>query len=327
MKWKWHSNVHLFIMKHSCYRSRVIDSAPFKIGAPSIVYGENLLNNIHLLAGMVDHIEILLFHTPTLHNFPSSADIKAVKNLGDSEGLSFSVHLPASLEIASRRRDKRQQSVEMTAELINLTSELEPTGYILHIPVTPPTLTAVPGQYLTANDQNTFDGWTRKAAESLVAIGGRIGAHNNILVENINYSPVFLEIFWKSGMCGFCLDMGHLMLGRQSVAKTLRQFMPVIKEVHLHGVLEDEEHLSLTVLDRTRLSRWINLLLDVDFNGIVNLEVFTPEDLETSLGVLLHMMQSRRAPCALGPGRHAFLSVDSRCGGLSLAEKAEKTAK
>ena len=80
--------------------------------------------------------------------------------------------------------------------------------------------------------------------------------------------------------------MGHLMLGRESVSETTRQFMPVIREIHLHGVVEDEEHLSLTVLPRTRVFKWISILVEADFKGVVNLEVFSPEDLETSIGML-----------------------------------------
>ena len=187
--------------------------------------------------------------------------------MGDSLGLSFSVHLPASLEIASRHGEKREKSVRMAVELINLMVELNPTYHILHIPVTPPTLTAVPGQYFTTKNQDKFDGWAQRATDSLLMIQSRIGPNNKILVENINYSPIFLEIFWKSAICGLCLDMGHLMLGRESVSETTRQFMSAIGEIHLHGVIEYEEHLSLSVLPEARVSQWINLLVDADFRG------------------------------------------------------------
>jgi pyruvate-formate lyase-activating enzyme len=72
-----------------------------------MVFGENLLENAHLLAAMVDHVEIVLFYTPTLHNFPSISEIKALKKLGTDEDVTFSVHLPAFLETASRDRKKR----------------------------------------------------------------------------------------------------------------------------------------------------------------------------------------------------------------------------
>ena len=58
---------------------------PFEIGAPSMTFGENLLENAYLLAGMVDHVEIVLFYTPALHNFPSPIEIKALRKLGAKE--------------------------------------------------------------------------------------------------------------------------------------------------------------------------------------------------------------------------------------------------
>ena len=64
-----------------------------------MVFGENLLENAHLLAGMVDHVEIVLFYTPTLDNFLSVSEVSALKKLGADEDVSFSVHLPAFLEM------------------------------------------------------------------------------------------------------------------------------------------------------------------------------------------------------------------------------------
>ena len=256
-----------------------------------MVFGKNLLENAYLLAGMVDHIEIVLFFTPTLHNFPSVGEVKALKKLGADEDVSFSVHLPAFLEIASPNRKKREKSVQMVIDLINFMDELNPLNHILHIPVTPPTLTAVPGRYHTIEHQDKFIDWTRWAMESLETIQNRIDQNNEILVENINYSPIFLERFWKSGLCGFCLDMGHLMLGRESVSGVTEQYMSVIREIHLHGVQGHEEHLSLAVLPESRVSRWIKLLVDATYGGVINLEVFSEQCLDASIGMLNKLFQ------------------------------------
>ena len=277
--------------KHTRDRYRTAFTPPFKIGAPSMVFGENLLENGHLLAGMVDHVEIVLFYTPTLHNFPSVNEVKALKKLGADEDVSFSVHLPAFLEIASRNRQKRERSVQMVIDLINFMDELNPLYHILHIPFTPPTLMPVPGRYLTIEHQDKFIDWTRRATESLETIQSRIDQKNEILVENINYSPIFLESFWKSGLCGFCLDMGHLMLGRESVSGVAHQFMSVIREIHLHGVKGHAEHLSLAVLPETRVSKWVKLLVDASYEGVVNLEVFSEQCLETSVSMLNKLFQ------------------------------------
>jgi sugar phosphate isomerase/epimerase len=50
-----------------------------------------------------------------------------------------------------------------------------------------------------------------------------IGENNKLLVENINYSPSFLEPFCKEGLCGLCLDIGHLLLGQEDVMEVMRQ--------------------------------------------------------------------------------------------------------
>ena len=272
--------------KYSQNRYRAVFTPPFKIGAPSMVFGENLLENAHLLTGMVDHIEIVLFYTPTLHNFPSASEIKVLKKLGVDEDVSFSVHLPTFLEIASRNKKKREKSVQMVIDLINFMDELNPLYHILHIPYTSPTLMPVPDLYFTGEHRDKFIDWTQRAMESLETIQLRVGQSNKILVENINYSPIFLECFWKLGLCEFCLDMGHLMLGRESVIKMTKQFMPVTREVHLHGVKGCEEHLSLAVLPEARVSKWVKLLVEASYGGVVNLEVFSEGDLEASISML-----------------------------------------
>ena len=259
---------------------------PFKIGAPSMVFGENLLENARKLAAIVDHIEIVLFDTPTLHNFPTTNEIKTLKKLGDNENVSFSVHLPSSLEIASRVRKKREKSVQLAIDLIKLMDQVNSLYHILHIPYTKPTLTPVPGMYFPAEHRDKFIDWTKRATESLTTIQDMVGLDSKILVENINYSPIFLESFWKLGLCGFCLDMGHLMLGRESIIEVTKQFISVTEEVHLHGVRGYEEHLSLAVLPKARISKWVSYLIDSAFMGVVNLEVFSAEDLETSIDLL-----------------------------------------
>ena len=243
------------------------------------------------MAAMVDHIEIVLFHTPALNNFPSMREVMTLKKLGAEEDVGFSVHLPAALEIASRDRRTREKSVSMVVDIIDFMSELDPVHHILHIPFTTPTLTSVPGLYFTAEHRDEFIDWTLRATESLETIQDRIDRRNGILVENINYSPIYLERFWKLGLCGFCLDMGHLMLGRESVSGVSRQFMSAIEEIHLHGVEGHAEHLSLAVLPKPRVAKWIALLIAAGYKGVINLEVFSRESLASSMNILSEVFQ------------------------------------
>lgn len=64
-----------------------------------MISGKDLLENVRLLVGLVDHIEIVLFHTPSIHNIPGTQELRMLKKIGEQENVTFTVHLPASLEI------------------------------------------------------------------------------------------------------------------------------------------------------------------------------------------------------------------------------------
>lgn len=269
-------------------------SIPFKIGAPSMLYGNSVVVNAQMLANNdngLNFTEILLFHTPTLHNIPTPREILALKEIQNRTRTSYTVHLPASLEIASKNREVRERSIRLIIDIWLKTSILKPEYFILHIPVTPPTLVAVPGQYFKSGSSLPWDDWTSLAMESLKTIQETIGKESELLLENINYSPSFLEPFLKAGYGGFCLDVGHLLLGDENVLEVLEHFRNQIREIHMHGVKGYSEHLSLDVLPRNSVVEWFSSLKRWNFKGIINLEVFSPEDLKTSLQIISDVME------------------------------------
>ncbi len=123
--------------------------------------------------------------------------------------------------------------------------------------------------------------------DSLEELYEALGKNKKILVENINYSPSFLEPFWKNGLCELCLDLGHLILGQEKVADVLKQYLSVTREIHLHGVNGYEEHLSLAVLPTDIVHKWLNYLLKNSFSGLIKLEVFSSTDLEESIRIIV----------------------------------------
>lgn len=250
-----------------------------------MVFGEDLTENVKRLAGRVDHIEIVLFYTPFLHNIPGVQEIRTLKKIGDQEQITFSVHLPDSLEIASRDRNTREASVRMARNIFLRMWELAPQHYILHIPFSPPTLVPTPGVYFTQAQGAEWDAWTQRGLESLELLCRE--ENPKILVENINYSPHLLEPFWKSGFCELCLDLGHLVLGQEKVMDLLKKYLDVTSEIHLHGVEGYTDHLSLSVLPVNLVSQWIRYLQRRSFKGVLNLEVFSLSDLETSMDMVL----------------------------------------
>lgn len=254
-----------------------------------MIFGHDIVENTRVLSDMMSSVEILLFHTPALHNIPDKDQVRQLKKISDEKGTVFTVHLPASLEIAAPDRTRREESVGLIRDICLKTIELTPVHYILHIPFTPPTLAPVPGLYFKTGDPEQWHAWAERGLASLALLRDLTDHDVKFLVENINYSPAFLAPYWTDAPCGLCLDIGHLLLGDEPVTQTLDACGEVIEEVHIHGVRGYEEHIALSVLPNGRVSRWMNRLSDSAFTGIMNFEVFSPEDLRESLKVVLDL--------------------------------------
>jgi len=261
-------------------------NTPFTLAAPSMVYGENLEDNIERLSQRLSHVEIVLFHTPELHNLPDKETVAMLSRLKAEKGLTYSVHLPTSLEIASDDAAKCDRSLRLAAECVAKTAVLAPIHYVLHVPYTPPTLTAVPGLYFKAGEGRDWPQWTERGLKSLERLERELGWRRTLLVENINFSPVYLEPFVAGDFCRLCLDIGHLLLGGEAVRPTIAYFGGRIREIHLHGVSGETDHLGLDVLPRPRVQRWLDALAAAGFEGVMNIEVFSPRDLAASLAVV-----------------------------------------
>lgn len=264
----------------------------FRISAPSMVFGPDVVENIRHLADIVDNIEIVLFHTPDLHNLPEHHELCKIKRLAKQKKVTYTVHLPTTLELASEIPEKRRQSVQLATEICDQMGLLNPVHYIVHIPFTRPTLVPVPGQYFKSTDLRIGAEWTRRALESVEKLRSAIPEAAKLLVENINYAPSFLDVFLKSELCDLCLDLGHLLLGRENVLDHLQQYLNVTREIHLHGVKGYADHFSVALLPGDLVHECLRCLVDRRFSGLLNLEVFNPRDLSTSLECIRQALQA-----------------------------------
>jgi sugar phosphate isomerase/epimerase len=270
-------------MTNCCTMAQPYEEIRFKISAPAMIYGNDLLANVRRLAKVVDNIEIVLFHTPSLHNIPSPEEVEKLHDIGCRKNVTYTVHLPASLQVASPDKGTRTKHVELAIDLIEKTAVCDPVYYILHIPFTRPTLVPRPGEYFSFEFMKTKRSWYKRARASLEKISNAVGHHGKLLIENINYSPQCLQTLTASGLCSICLDVGHLILGQEQVGEVLKRFLAAAREIHLHGVKNYTDHLSLTVLEPNRINKWLKYLIQMNYEGIVNLEVFSHEDLIRSL--------------------------------------------
>lgn len=251
-----------------------------------MVLREGLLENVRYLGNFFDYIEIVLFQTKEFNNLPTGHELEELAEMAEQKKITYSVHLPASLEVAAEDEKRREESIQSVFEIITLMAECRPRNYILHIPLTTPTLTFIPGCYFYETDQDKFIGWTFRAVAALQTIQQLTGIGDRLLVENINYSPSILEPLWTNKLCRLCLDLGHLMLGRENVSEILKKYVQVTREIHLHGVKDNDEHQALSILPFHRVKGWVKYLDSIQYSGVVNLEVFTLDDLEASVGIL-----------------------------------------
>jgi sugar phosphate isomerase/epimerase len=264
---------------------------PFEIGTTSMVLGENLLENVRRLSTLVDYVEIVLFRTPDLHNLPNAREIRELIKIGGGEGVGYTVHLPASLEPASKEQDLRDEALETIREIWYRLEALDPAHFILHLPFSPPTLVPVPDFYFKKKDpEGDWNRWTTRAGQALEALWTVRSSPEMLLVENINYSPRFLEPFLEKELCRLCLDLGHLLLGRETVLDYLKKYDDLIQEIHLHGVNGYEEHLSLIHLPEERLQKWLAFLKKSDYRKRITLELFSPDELQESLDILSRLL-------------------------------------
>jgi sugar phosphate isomerase/epimerase len=257
-----------------------------------MIFGHDIIENAEILSTIVDNVEIVFFSTPTQNNYLSSRDITALSDIAQNTGISYTVHLPASLEIASPDNKKRVDSFQSAMQLIKQCEPLDPHFFILHIPYSSPTLVYKPGDYFKQIEYTEWQKWLDRASNSLVEITAAIGKKCGLLLENINYSVFHLDPLIKNEGCDLCLDVGHLLLGQENVSAEIMCYHRFIKEIHLHGIQGHTDHFSLATLSQRRVLKWLKILNGIGFSGILNLEVFSPSDLRASLDLI-----DRLLPC------------------------------
>ncbi len=107
------------------------------------------------------------------------------------------------------------------------------------------------------------------------------------LYENHNKTNL-LELISKYDFLknkNYCLDIGHILLHQNSeiALKNLKELNQNIKEIHIHGVLNNKDHKSI-INNKKEYSKILksNLLK----GKIINIEVFNKKDFEQSLNLI-----------------------------------------
>ncbi len=245
---------------------------PFKLCTTSYIYPDHIIPNVKMLAPYFDEIELLLYES-RFDSLPTMQQITELALLAEQYDLSYNVHLPIDISLTESDPISRSKSVNVIKRMCDLTYVLAPSTYTLHLPC----------------GETSFDGdglkiWQDFAAagiEKLIATGIQSQA---ISIETLAYPFEWLEEIIKAFKLSVCIDIGHLLVNGFDVEKVFDKHSSNTSIIHLHGIENKQDHISLSKLSLEQMDQIIGILKR--YYGVVSLEVFSFDNLNTSLTFL-----------------------------------------
>lgn len=251
---------------------------PFRISAPSFVYPADWVSNVTMLAPYLDEIELLLFESKD-SSLPSEHDMIALLELMNRWEITFNIHLPLDLNIGTTDTGHARYAISQFAKIVKLVRPLSPTTHTLHLPCDLP-MDASASQ---------IHSWQTITQNNLTQLLDMIPVvPKEISVETLSYPPQWFAPITTDMDLSVCIDVGHLLRYDFDLKQTLFDFTDAITIIHLHGVDQGRDHLSLDKLPQhaiPTIQTWLK-----SFTGSVSLELFSFPPLQTSLNYLLEMM-------------------------------------
>lgn len=234
-----------------------------------------------MLGPYLDEIELLLFESQGTDVFPTRKVVTELGRLAKELELRYNVHLPTDISISDRHPARQGDAVETMARAIDLVNPLDPSALILHVPY----------------NEKSFDGpvvrnWQNRVFQNLKKIVSAVENPKIITIENLNYPLELLEDIIVDLDLSICLDLGHLMVNGDDVLEVFNKYATKTSALHLHGVENGCDHISLKRMS-DKLFEAVRQVLDT-FTGVVSIEVFSFENLDSSLKYLeSHWKQDR----------------------------------
>ena len=256
---------------------------PYRVGTTSYIIEDDLVANATFLAERVQDMQLVLFDLPEgPSNLPDAPMIRALKAIGGDHDFSFTVHLMDDLRLLAS--DGRESpSMERGREVIELTRDLMPQAYVLHLDAKE---FRVPGFSPSALAR-----WQDEMLQALELVGQWAGDPSLLEVENLeSYPPEFVTPIVERLPVSRCVDVGHLWLDGHDALPHLKSALHRTRVVHIHGV-NKRDHVSLAHSESEALDAVISILLKAQFDGVVTLEIFGLPDFETSIASLLESVE------------------------------------
>jgi hypothetical protein len=249
---------------------------PFRIGCTSYVYPDDIIPNVQKMASFVDDIELILFESNDVSNYPDQNAIEELGKIALEHSLTYTVHFPTDKDAGSGNRKERLEFSEQIEKIIEITKKLYPYTYILHL------------QGINNNASiNDITLWKKNCYEVCQKIVGISDIDpEKISVENLNYPPEWhMDIVNDFGF-SLCMDVGHFWYWEyENWDIYFRDNLEKTRAIHLHGVCDGRDHISLT---NSKIEDVVKVFDTIKhgFKHIVTLEVFNKNDLFESLQLI-----------------------------------------
>ena len=243
---------------------------PFKIGTTSFIYPDHYIPNVKMLGPYLDEIELLFFESQGPEALPPRTVITELCRLAAEFDLSYNVHLPTDISISDRNSARQRFAVETMIRVMELVQPLDPSALVLHVPF----------------DEKSYDNsivanWRDRVYQSLLKIKSTVEIPDIIAIETLDYPLELLEDVLLDLDLMICLDLGHLMIYDYDLLEVFNKYAFKTSVLHLHGVENDRDHIALDRLSEKSASSVLQVLKK--YTGVVSLEVFSFDDLKSSL--------------------------------------------
>lgn len=246
---------------------------PFKIGTTSFIYKDVYVPNVKRLGPYLDEIELLLFESDQVESLFSGAVVNQLLHLSRQLKLSYNIHLPTDVSISDHDPVRQQLAVETLSEIIDRLWPLSPSTFSLHIPYSEKSLEA---------DQ--INKWQDRVYENLIKMLRNGIPGNLISVEMLDYPFEIVEKIVIDLNLSICMDLGHVVRQGNDIVEIFNTYCSQISIIHLHGVEHNHDHLPLDRLPKRLVGAAFSILQR--FSGSVSLEIFSFQDLKSSLTYL-----------------------------------------
>lgn len=256
---------------------------PFRVGTTSYIIEDDLVANATFLAERVQDMQLVLFDLPEgQSNLPDAPTIRALQTIGCDHDFSFTVHLMDDLRLMTCD-GRKSPSIERGRKVIELTRDLMPQAYVLHLD----------GKEFRASNftPSALTHWQDEVLQALELVGQWAGDPALLAVENLeSYPPEFVTPIVERLPVSRCVDVGHLWLDGHNALPHLQSALHRTRVVHIHGV-NKRDHVSLAHSEPEALDAVISTLLKARFDGVVTLEIFELPDFETSITSFLESVE------------------------------------